>query len=231
MRRKKATIITGFTMPVFIILGVGIPCYLICSLFSWNINFHEWNIFSNIIKWGGVILIVYLCCHVLRLSKKDYDTYTIPRRESQLFIEGIRLCFHKLSDKQKFAILKQCDRFRKLAELNSGNIEETVIQMTNIMSKGLDMKLSNAVSFFQSTEMDEYSILSQLKNDRDVSDMLVSFFYGMTQVTSELNYKDDLDYSYEVASKNLYEKCYHALGYSDLEAAEVIKKSKNAAHY
>jgi hypothetical protein len=71
-----------------------------------------------------------------------------PRRESQLFIEGIRLCFHKLSDKQKFAILKQCDRFRKLAELNSGNIEETVIQMTNIMSKGLDMKLSNAVSFF-----------------------------------------------------------------------------------
>ena len=35
---------------------IGFIIYLLCSLFSWNFDYSEWNLFSRILKWIGIII-------------------------------------------------------------------------------------------------------------------------------------------------------------------------------
>lgn len=64
MRYSEST--PGPIYGILWMIVIGVVFYLLCSLFSWNFDSSEWNLFSRILKWIGIIVEASVLLDVIR---------------------------------------------------------------------------------------------------------------------------------------------------------------------
>ena len=171
MRRSR---VVGFLMFVFIII-VG---YLLSSLLSWNLDFGKWNVLSIICMIAAAIYALLALKYNSNETKIELANAKSVDEEMKPLYEEIRNNTKTISVEQKYAILQQCLKMKKIANSARDNDLYRVSQrLEYVMSEALKITPHQTNAYFSKHKSGkDMEILSSIKSQIELRDFLVYFF-------------------------------------------------------
>ncbi len=179
MRRSR---VVGCAM-FFIIVVFG---YLLSSLFSWDLNFRQWNLFSIIVMIAAVFYALLGLKYNSNETKIELANAKSLDEEMKPLYEEIRIKTKAASIEQKYAILYQCAKMKDFAySLNDGEVYRISQRLEYVMSEALGINTSQARKFFKKHKNGlDMEILCTIRNNVDLRDYLIFFFNIYSHVSA-----------------------------------------------
>lgn len=171
MRRSR---VVGFLMFTFIII-VG---YLLSSLLSWNLDFVNWNVLSIICMIAASIYALIALKYNSYETKIELANAKSVDEELKPLYEEIRNKTNVASVEQKYAILQQCLKMKKIANsTRDNNLYRVSQRLEYVMSEALKITPQQSIAYFSKHKSGlDMEILSSIKSQIELRDFLVYFF-------------------------------------------------------